>query len=92
MATMGKSGEPSPGDAWRETALRASEGLEEGAGGSEGSQGRCGMVAFTLGASAAPGFRSGVLSMLGTLGEINNGDHIGDSGRFLLPREPVTSK
>lgn len=92
MATMGKSGEPSAGDAWRETALRASEGPGEGAGGSEGSQGRWGMADFTLFASADPGFGLGVLSVLGTLGEISDGDHIRESGRILLPREPVTSK
>lgn len=90
MATMGKSGEPSPGDAWRETELRASGGLEEGTAGSEGNQDSWWTVDFTLEASAALGFRPGVLSMLGTLGEINDGDHIRDSGRLLLPREPVT--
>lgn len=93
MATMGKSGEPSPGDASRETSLRASEGMEGGTAGSEGNQGGWWMADFTPGASSAPGFRPGVLSVLGTvLGEISDGDHFRDSGRLLLPREPVTSR
>ena len=50
------------------------------------------MVDFTLGASVVPGFRPGPLSVLWTVGEIKDGDHIQDSGGLLLPREPVTSK
>lgn len=92
MATMGKSGEVSLGSSSWKAAPGASEGLEGGAEGSEGDQGRWCMLDFTLGASAVPGFRSGTLSGLVMIGGFKDEDHIQDSGGLLLPREPVTSK
>lgn len=91
MATKGKSGEVPSGGASGKATVGASAGLEGGREGPEGDQGRW-WVDFTLGASAVLGFRPGPFSVLLTVGEIEDGDHIQDSGGLLLPREPVTSK